>query len=78
MFEMQPSLAFLNLGFGEMVMIGVVGLLVFGNRLPTVAKSIGQSIVQFKKGLKETQADIERAVEDSDREEPRAKLKKGE
>ena len=32
----------------------VVVLLLFGNRLPSVARSLGQSLTEFKKGLKES------------------------
>jgi sec-independent protein translocase protein TatA len=31
----------------------VVVLLLFGNRLPSVARSLGQSLTEFKKGLRE-------------------------
>jgi sec-independent protein translocase protein TatA len=31
----------------------VVVLVLFGGRLPSVARSLGQSIVEFKKGIKE-------------------------
>ena len=36
----------------ELVVIAVLGLLIFGKRLPSVARSIGSSIVEFKKGIK--------------------------
>ena len=43
-----------NIGMGEMVVIGVVGLLLFGaNRIPEVARSLGRSVNAFKNGLKE-------------------------
>lgn len=45
----------------EMVVIGVVGLLIFGNRLPEVGKGLGKGIVEFKKGLKGVQDDIDQA-----------------
>jgi len=35
----------------EWVAIGLVGLLIFGKRLPSVARSVGSSIIEFKKGL---------------------------
>ena len=31
--------------------IGFVALLIFGNRLPTLMRSLGQGVVEFKKGI---------------------------
>jgi sec-independent protein translocase protein TatA len=39
----------------------VVGLLIFGKRLPEVGRSIGQTVVQFKKGLNEVHDEINTA-----------------
>lgn len=62
------TLAFLpTVGWTEMVVIGVVMLLLFGRRLPEVGRSLGQGIVQFKKGLKDIGDDIE---DQSNRPEP--------
>jgi len=36
----------------EWLVIGVIALLLFGKRLPGVARSLGTGIVEFKKGLK--------------------------
>lgn len=58
------TLGFLpNVGWPEMLVIGVVLLLLFGRRLPEVGKSLGQGIVQFKKGLKDVQREVEEASE---------------
>ena len=38
-------------GWQEVVLLAVVGLLVFGRRLPEVGRSLGKGIVEFKKGL---------------------------
>lgn len=37
----------------EIIIIALVVLLLFGSRLPGAAKSLGQSFVAFKKGIKE-------------------------
>lgn len=37
----------------EMAVIAIVVLVLFGNRLPGAAKSLGQSFTAFKKGIKE-------------------------
>lgn len=39
------------LGGWEICIIAVVGLLIFGKRLPEVGRSLGRGIVEFKKGL---------------------------
>ena len=35
------------------IIIGLLALLFFGNRLPSVMRSLGRSIVEFKQGIKE-------------------------
>jgi len=46
------SLAFLgNLFQVDGLIILIIGLLIFGKRLPEVGRSLGQTIVEFKKGL---------------------------
>ena len=54
------------LGFGwpgttEWILIAVVGLLVFGNKLPDVGRSLGRGIVEFKKGLRGIKDEIDQA-----------------
>lgn len=49
-----------NIGYGELLIILVVVLLLFGaRRIPEVAKALGQSINAFKSGLRENQTDAE-------------------
>ncbi|MCH8853219.1 MAG: twin-arginine translocase TatA/TatE family subunit [Planctomycetes bacterium] len=45
----------------ELCVIASLALLFFGRRLPEVAKSMGKSIVEFKKGLKDVKDDIDTA-----------------
>jgi sec-independent protein translocase protein TatA len=35
----------------EMIVVALVALLLFGNRLPSVMRSLGQSVTEFKKGM---------------------------
>lgn len=42
----------------ELVIVLVVVLMLFGNRLPGAMKSLGQSFVAFKKGIKEGEDDV--------------------
>lgn len=43
-----------NVGYGELLVILLVALLLFGaNRIPEVARSLGRSVNAFKSGLKD-------------------------
>ncbi|MDA7950180.1 MAG: twin-arginine translocase TatA/TatE family subunit [Pirellulaceae bacterium] len=44
-------------GWPELIIIAVIVLLLFGNRLPNVMRSLGSSITQFKRGLNDDEAD---------------------
>jgi sec-independent protein translocase protein TatA len=45
----------------EIILILVVALLLFGKRLPEVARSLGKGIVEFKKGLKGVEDEVRNA-----------------
>ena len=52
------------LGFGfpggyEWIILLVLGLLIFGRRLPEVGRSLGKSIVEFKKGIRDVKDDVD-------------------
>lgn len=49
---MQPLFAIGFSPLGMLVMLVVV-LLLFGNRLPELMRSLGRSVVEFKKGVNE-------------------------
>ncbi len=55
----SPILAFGLPGHGEWIILLVLGLLIFGRRMPDVARSIGRSIVEFKRGIRSVDDDIE-------------------
>src|SRR6476661_3733682 len=48
-------------GLPEWIIIGAIGLLLFGKRLPEVGRSLGKGIVEFKKGLKGVEEEVETA-----------------
>lgn len=55
-------LAFMGIGVQEMLIIGVIAVLLFGTRLPSIARSFGQSVVEFKKGMREIEEDVKSDV----------------
>jgi TatA/E family protein of Tat protein translocase len=52
MSTLVPTLAFFNSAWGWIV-VGFIALLLFGSRLPHVARNLGKGINEFKKGLNE-------------------------
>jgi sec-independent protein translocase protein TatA len=40
-----------GLGTTELIIVGAVVLLLFGSRLPKVMRSLGEGIVEFKRGV---------------------------
>ena len=38
-----------GIGFGELLVVMVIALLLFGNRLPEMARSLGKSLTEFRK-----------------------------
>ena len=63
-----------NIGITELIIILVILLLLFGSsRLPSLARGMGKSINEFKKGIGEgtSAAETEREVADARREQLR-------
>ena len=51
-------LGIFNIGNSELLIILVIALILFGSRLPDVARSLGKSVNQFKRGLKDVEDDL--------------------
>jgi len=58
------TLAFWTPGPIEIIVILVLGVLLFGRRLPEVGRSLGKSIVEFKRGIKDINDDVESASDE--------------
>ena len=48
-----------GVGLMEMLVIGIIALLLFGKRLPEVARSLGKGMMEFKKGISGLQDDMD-------------------
>ena len=46
----------------EMLIVGIIALLLFGKRLPEVARSLGKGITEFKKGVRGIEDDSDAAA----------------
>lgn len=54
----------------ELVVIMVVALLLFGKRLPEVARNLGKGVVEFKKGLKGVEEDVDQSSSEPPKSQP--------
>ncbi|MEX2540450.1 MAG: twin-arginine translocase TatA/TatE family subunit [Trueperaceae bacterium] len=62
------------LGIWELLIILVVVLLIFGpRRLPEMAKGIGQSVREFRKGIRDMKDDFEAGASKDDQQESNKK-----
>jgi len=61
-------------GGWEWIIILVVALLIFGKRLPEVARAIGKAMTEFRKGMDDIRNDVQTAVYESEREDEQKQL----
>jgi len=55
-----------NLGAGEIILIVLVVLLLFGaKKIPELARGIGKGMSEFKKGIKDVESEIKSAGDES-------------
>jgi sec-independent protein translocase protein TatA len=64
---MLPFAFLPNLGTTELLVVAFVSLLMFGNRLPSVMRSLGKSVTEFKKGVAGIEDEIDQAVTAADK-----------
>jgi TatA/E family protein of Tat protein translocase len=53
-----PMFAVFGLGPSEMIVLAAIGLLLFGNRLPDLARSVGKSMKELQNGLRDVEGDL--------------------
>lgn len=53
-----------GMGPTEMIIVGVIAVLLFGKRLPEVGRSLGKSLMEFKKGLNDIKSEMDVATSD--------------
>lgn len=61
---LSPALAFLEgIGAGEMVLVAIIGLLLFGGKgLPDMARTLGRVVREFKKATQGVENEVKRVM----------------
>ncbi len=62
MLSFPPVVAFLDIGSQEMLLILIVALLLFGGRLPDVARNVGRTVGQLRRTAQNLTQDLRREV----------------
>ena len=59
-------------GHVELLIVLAVMLLLFGHRLPSLMRSMGKSVVEFKKGVQGIEEEIDSAVSETEKVEEKS------
>lgn len=63
------NLLIFNLGMGEIIIIALVILLIFGGKkIPELMRGLGKGVKSFKEGMSEAEKEINEAVDDNPEE----------
>ncbi len=53
----------------QLILVVALAFLFFGNRLPSVMRSLGRSVVEFKKGVNGIEDDLDAAMKSDEKKE---------
>ncbi|MEM6654957.1 MAG: twin-arginine translocase TatA/TatE family subunit, partial [Planctomycetota bacterium] len=51
-----------GIGTPELIVVGILAVVLFGSRLPSVARSMGRSLTEFKKGMQGLEDEVKSAA----------------
>jgi sec-independent protein translocase protein TatA len=54
--------SFMGLGFSEVLLICAIGLLLFGNKLPALARSLGKTLAVFRSEVRGVDDEVGRPL----------------
>jgi sec-independent protein translocase protein TatA len=66
-----PIFAMLDFAPSHMFIVAIVALLLFGDRLPSVMRSLGKGVVEFKKGMRGIEDQLQAAMNKPEPSPPR-------
>jgi sec-independent protein translocase protein TatA len=46
----------------DLLIVGIIAVMLFGNRLPEVARSLGRSLNEFKRGMQEFENEVKTSI----------------
>ena len=58
--------AMMGIGLPEMIILGVIGVLLFGKRLPEVGRQLGKGLSEFKRGMQGIESEINSVMDATD------------
>jgi len=56
-----------GIGNSELFFIALLALLLFGNKLPSVMRNLGQTFSGFKRNMEQMRNDVRKSIEESEK-----------
>ncbi len=53
----------------HLLLIALVALLLFGNKLPSMMRKVGSGLSEFKRAMDDTREKVRKSIEESDKDE---------